>query len=240
MDFSRVQLPESRNKFHNGYFDNQLVDVFYAKLVQQRIIRGIENCFFIDVGANIGTFSLIPLVDEKTSCLALEVNPSVLKVLDETITLNNAKDRVFTMNIGAWDKKTTLPLTVHNDDRYSGIATLGTNEKGVENYFMSATHDTNYRKIDVPCDTIDSILSEKFEGKTVLGIKLDIEGAEYFALKGARETLLRDKPFILCENHKQHTDKFYHTENDVVAFLESCGYRKTWGTVSDILMEASE
>ena len=237
MDFSRVKLPQSRESFHNGYFDNHLVDVFYAKLVQIATLNKMDSCFFLDVGANIGSLSLIPMIDSIMSCLAIEANPPVFDVLKETVLLNEAQDKIFLLNIAAWDSKTTMPMTLHNSTNYSGIATMGTNEQGVENYFMSATHDKNYKKIDIPCDTIDNIMSEKFPDKKIIGIKMDIEGAEYFAIKGAKQTLLRDKPFILFENHKQHTDKFYHNAEDVIALLESYGYRKSWSTVSDVIME---
>lgn len=237
MNFSSVKLPQSRDKFHNGYFDNQLVDIFYAKMVQIMTINKMNSSFFLDIGANIGTFSLIPMVDNRMSCLAIEANPSVFEVLKETVAINGAEDKVFPLNIAVWDSKTTMPMTVHNSDTYSGIATMGTNDRGVENYFMSATHDTNYKKIEIPCDTVDNIISERYRDKKILGIKMDIEGAEYFAIKGAKETLLRDKPFILFENDKQHTDKFHHTAEDVIALLESYGYKKTWSTVSDVIME---
>ena len=72
---------------------------------------------------------------------------------------------------------------------------------------------------------MESVLTQKnvFEIKTValddvvkdceVGfIKLDIEGAEYAALQGAKQTLLRDKPFLaIC---------VYHRRGDLLAIMD--------------------
>ena len=50
-------------------------------------------------------------------------------------------------------------------------------------------------------------------------LKMDIEGGEYMALRGARETLLRFKPVILLATHSQQV----HAR--CCEFLRECGYR---------------
>lgn len=50
------------------------------------------------------------------------------------------------------------------------------------------------RKVEVPARPLDS-----FEFDAVDLIKLDIQGAEYAALVGARETILRHRPVIMVE-----------------------------------------
>jgi tRNA G37 N-methylase Trm5 len=54
-------------------------------------------------------------------------------------------------------------------------------------------------KKNVICRTIDTLfltLPEKIDY-----IKLDVEGYELEALKGAKQTIIKNKPIILCENH---------------------------------------
>lgn len=61
--------------------------------------------------------------------------------------------------------------------------------------------------VDVRVQTIDSLALEK-----VTFIKMDIEGAELNALKGAEKTLLRDKPKLaIC---------IYHSNEDMLGVAE--------------------
>jgi FkbM family methyltransferase len=71
----------------------------------------------------------------------------------------------------------------------------------------------------IPMVTIDSL------GLTDLGfLKLDIEGSEPAALKGARETLARCGPIVLFENKKLWHRHHNLPKNAVVAILEEANY----------------
>ncbi|MEI9806548.1 MAG: FkbM family methyltransferase [Bacteroidota bacterium] len=54
------------------------------------------------------------------------------------------------------------------------------------------------RSFDCEVVDIDSFLLPKLKKLTF--VKIDIEGAEYFALKGMEKTLQQFKPVILIEN----------------------------------------
>jgi len=58
-------------------------------------------------------------------------------------------------------------------------------------------------------------------------IKLDIEGFEYPALIGAKETITRCKPFVLVElaGNGGHIGR---NDSDVVAILDQFGYHEVW------------
>ena len=89
---------------------------------------------------------------------------------------------------GAWSKKTTL-----------SFAATGTTDSS---FLKDAEGSVLFpaTSVSVPVTTIDSTIDPHERATT---IKMDIEGSELEALKGARETICRDKPkLVVCIYHK--------------------------------------
>lgn len=53
-------------------------------------------------------------------------------------------------------------------------------------------------------------------------VKMDIQGAEYNALLGAKETIIRSNPIICCEENYDDTVNI----NQIKEFMDQCGYWK--------------
>jgi len=71
----------------------------------------------------------------------------------------------------------------------------------------AATATTADEGVEVECRTLDELLATPFAGQRVTMIKMDIEGAEFDALRGARAVIERDQPVLaVC---------VYHTQADV-------------------------
>lgn len=62
-------------------------------------------------------------------------------------------------------------------------------------------------------------------------IKLDIEGFEISALKGARETIAKHKPVLVLEVATGNLKRFNLTPADVYSYIDSINYKviETWG-----------
>lgn len=58
-------------------------------------------------------------------------------------------------------------------------------------------------------------------------LKLDVEGAEVLALRGARQTLRRCRPLVIIEEFG-HGHRYGHPEGAAAALLKSFGYAKVW------------
>mgnify|MGYP001326917792 CR=1 FL=1 len=110
--------------------------------------------------------------------ISLEPSPENFKILESTAQTYGT-DRVTAVPVGAWDSKTTLRFTPK--------------KQHIDNQIT----ETGPESIEV--DTIDNILMGL--GRTVSIIKLDINGAEYRALQGARQTIQRDRPRIITRLH---------------------------------------
>lgn len=79
----------------------------------------------------------------------------------------------------------------------------------------------NNRVIEVESDLLDNIISA--EEKITL-IKIDVEGAEYSVLSGAKRTLAEHKPFILFEFGLGGSNAYQITPKLMFDFFEDLGY----------------
>lgn len=55
-------------------------------------------------------------------------------------------------------------------------------------------------------------------------IKLDLEGGDFMALRGAEATMRRDRPFIVFENSIKAPGIYGFTVADMISYFESVGY----------------
>lgn len=156
----------------------------------------------IDIGANIGNHSIeFSKVFNKVLCF--EPNPRTFDILQaNTKNINN----IDTFNWGCGLNAGLLKL---NED-FNNIG--GSSAK-------ISIEGNNC--IDISIKPLDRI----FDTLSKVGlIKIDVEGMEIEALKGAEKVILEFKPLICFEQHEQEfKEQFYETE--VVDWLRSRGYR---------------
>ena len=137
-----------------------------------------QGMTFIDLGANIGYFSMLAahLVGPTGFVLAVEPNPDNVRLL-EASRRSNGFEHVMCMQVAAGRRLGLLMLNAtHSNGTTSAIA------DDLETVLMAKT---------VACAPLDLL----FEGgRRVNLIKIDVEGAEYNALLGAERLLARDHP----------------------------------------------
>lgn len=124
------------------------------------------------MGANVGYYTLLAskLVGAQGRVYAVEAVPSTASILKANVKLNECRNvRVY--NVAAWSSKGQIVLSILQS--MYGFASVA---KGSGETLM------------VNSTTLDDILKE--EGFVDL-IKMDVEGAEYEVLIGAKEVLSR-------------------------------------------------
>ncbi|MBQ6971084.1 MAG: FkbM family methyltransferase [Synergistaceae bacterium] len=135
----------------------------------------------LDVGACDGGTALQFLEwggDKIRRVYAFEPDPVNIERCIEK--LKGFADKVTLVEKGTWDKDETMYI----DPEFVGGGTSKVSSKG---------------KIAVQLSAIDSIMKDE----PVTFIKMDIEGAELRALKGARNTIIRNHPRLaICVYHK--------------------------------------
>lgn len=129
---------------------------------------------FYDIGANIGYLSLYAW-KLGAKVFAFEPNPDVRAQTRRNIDLNGANVELF--SCGLSDRAATLPLYLDQAGN-SGASSLA---------------PRHGKSVDIPLVTLDSL-----DLPPPRLIKIDIEGAEVRAFRGARR-VLEGHPAILCE-----------------------------------------
>lgn len=89
--------------------------------------------------------------------------------------------------------------------------------------------DHGFRHLSQQTDSTPQItLSDLAEGVMVDAITMDVEGAEWHALLGARRLLDRDHPLVWVSIHPTFLDEMYDRSlGDVVALMSEVGYQAT-------------
>lgn len=141
------------------------------------------NGLALDIGANIGNHSLF-LARHFPQVISLEPHPRTFRLL-----LCNADlmSNITAINVGASDFEQVV--TVEQDLLNLGATSVRPSDRVVG--YGSAPVTMNL----IPIDTIPQISA----GNSVAFVKLDIEGHEQSALRGAEKMLRRDMPIVAME-----------------------------------------
>jgi FkbM family methyltransferase len=166
------------------------------------LFRPKEGDTVVDIGAHMGRYTITSSksVGASGKVIAVEAHPYNFRILQHNLQLNKLTN-VSMMNCAAYSKKDRLKLYLPDEDLgYTMHHSLMTN-------YLATKYNNRIerRYIDVEADTLDNLL--KSGGITdVNWIKIDVEGAEYEVLKGAKEILSANKPIsILVEVHGKDT-----------------------------------
>jgi FkbM family methyltransferase len=138
-----------------------------------------EGDVFIDVGANIGYYSILGarIVGERGQVIALDPIPDTVKILDLNVKLNGLKN-IKTIPKAAWMNSALLNMYVPGGC-YGWASCI--KRRGSRFFTVDA----------VPLDDISKKIS------TIKLLKIDVEGSEYQVIMGAKETLEKTEHIIM-------------------------------------------
>ena len=132
----------------------------------------------LDCGANIGLFTRKALSRGAALVVAIEPAPLTLEALRRNLEGEIRSGRVIVYPKGVWDREDQLQLSIDEINQAADSLVTG---------------DARAPTVRVPLTTIDRIVAE-LKLPRVDFIKMDIEGAEKPAIRGAKETLQRFRP----------------------------------------------
>ena len=201
-----------------GSWEKSVADADEIKFLYEKLGE-FESPVMLDIGANTGSFCLLPSVNPKIKCYAFEPTPWIFDLLKINISLNDLQDQVELFQIALTEKNGTaiLKCPAEGDNKgHINICNSGLSCLGKPMRFDS------WIEIEVPTRTLDSIVADK-DIKHVDIMKIDVEGCELFVLKGAEKLIKEQHPGILIDA-TDNTQQFSYDKADISELLQSWGY----------------
>lgn len=183
-----------------------LLENHWDRLLTQTLNESLkQGDVFIDVGANVGYFSLLAAkrVGETGRVLAIEPNPAVADQLRANVERSKLSN-VIVEEVACSEFPDSMTLYI---PKSSVQASLSPSNGGTESTEVRC----------VPLDQLHDLPKVSF-------IKIDVEGAELIALKGMRETLVKFRPTIVIELVPHHLENMRTSKEEVIKFLTDLNY----------------
>lgn len=183
-------------------FEREIVD-----LAQRTIVPGSVA---LDVGSNFGQMAIAfsRIIGPAGKVHGFEANDFVFELLKRNLSLNGAGNVV--PHFGAVWEESGKELLFPDPDfkRFASYGSYGLDLKAKEGKPVKT----------MKIDDLDL-------GGKVSFIKVDIQGSDLFAMRGAKRTILRDKPILVFEFEAQFQKEFGTRFKDYTAFIEEIGYK---------------
>jgi FkbM family methyltransferase len=168
----------------------------------------------LDVGANFGYFTLLAArsVGGSGRIIAFEPDPRNVARLKRNIALNSAS-QVEVVEIGVFDQQGSL--TFH-------LAGEAEDNMGTSSLLDKGPQEAGRKTVEIPVTTLDTFIAQRGITRIDL-LKMDIEGAEWGAIRGGLQTLKGGiVKQVLIE---VHTGILGHDKSaEVLNMLQDCGF----------------
>ncbi len=161
---------------------------------------------FLDIGANIGSFTLIASEQEKAKVHAFEPHPDTFRQLRNNVELNR-RTNVDLFNIALGQSEGQIFLT---------------NEPGSATNHIEP-HEGE-RTVPVPCNRVDAVCAQ--HGLHPQYVKIDVEGFEYDVLAGFGAFL--NAVDVLMIEMNGLSDQRSHGQREIHALLRSNSITGPW------------
>lgn len=163
------------------------------------------NDLFIDIGANVGAYTILASAEINAKTISIEPVPSTFKNLMDNILVNHIQTNVKPLNIGLGSKNGKLKFT-RSFDTVNHVAI-----------------DNETDTIEVDISTLDTILST--EPSPPILLKIDVEGFETEVLNGAEKTLSNKSLKAIIIELNGSGERYGYDENNIHNKLIELGFK---------------
>ena len=162
-----------------------------------------DGDLFVDVGANIGSYTILASAEIGAKTIAFEPVKSTYINLINNISLNQISDKVEPLNIGVSNKKGSLKFTKSFDT----------------GNHVANPDESEFESIEV--DSLDSILANKNPSL----LKIDVEGFETEVLNGATDILQLESLKAIIIELNGSGNRYGYNDNDTHLKLLENGFK---------------
>lgn len=169
-----------------------------------------DNSIIIDIGANIGVFSIYAASTSKNTIVyAYEPMPKSYSLLLKNININKFERNILPFKLGVGTKKEKRKLFLASGSPFHSLYTV--NEA-----------DKNY--LEIECVSLKDILKSNYIKECDI-LKIDCEGAEFEILYNTPSEYFKRIKKIRLEYHNRKT-KNYNIQS-LTKFIENNGFKLT-------------
>lgn len=206
--------PKERNEFHGHSIIATKGAFFRAHEKDDAWLYTLarHHHHIIDVGCNIGQSSMLMLINSENKMICVDPNPKALSVCAENLIFNNLSNRVSFVNA----------FVGSDEGKEIEFFTIGTGAAGSMFSGFAKTARQHQQSIRVKTRTLERICENI--GFAPDFIKIDVEGAEQFVLKGIGNSILALKPVIFVEMHSGEGLSITDNTNAVLDWCHSNNY----------------
>jgi len=201
-----ITNPHTWDLRNNKNYEDNVKKIFLDKISEGDIV--------IDVGANIGYFSLLAAkkIGPTGKIIAVEPLEQANNWLKKNFQINNFENcEVLEVAIG--DKQGIMKMYKKSKSSEMAIMDPGISKT---NLLVSG---------EIEIDTLDNIISKKKIDRVNL-LKIDVEGFEYEMLLGCKESFKEKKiQNIICEVHGKYLKNRGIDEQKIYLLLEENGFK---------------
>jgi FkbM family methyltransferase len=205
-----------RFRFNPGSAQGRLL--YYRGLSEERLILKLRQLLkpgmtFIDVGANIGLFSVVAAhcVGPNGRVFAFEPQEGLAAPFWENMRLNRLSNVIH------------VPVALGSTSGTSHLFQISGNDVQATLRLRPDERSMSPGAV-VPVRTLSDVLREHGVG-SVDGMKIDVEGGDLDVLEGFRDWMVAAPPrFIFCEAIDRLLARFGHQSDDLIRFLRGYGY----------------
>jgi FkbM family methyltransferase len=173
--------------------------------------------WFIDVGANIGSYTILAGGATSAQVVAFEPIPETFRHLCRNVRVNDLGERVKGVNAGLGQRKDSLLFTTNQDTKNHVVAGSRNSESNSKQRLGVADGVT-----EVPVVTLDGNMPDV--GDAPLIVKIDVEGWETQVLNGATAILQRSAPTALIVELNGSGARYGFDEEELHRRLVSAGF----------------
>lgn len=193
-----------------------------ANIIWKVLHETFDPTIIVDCGANYGEFTFTLRLTAQQRLHLFECNPLVIPYLQKSLASHRHQDRITLHEVAVSDAAGTMEFFFR--PQWSGTSSLGALTQPRSEEIREATE---VRKADVPVETTDAVLRKSLSSDDSLIMKVDVEGHEYRAIKGAAETLRSVKGFaLITEIDKDYAQAHGSNSADLLGLLSELGIVK--------------